>query len=246
MSRRWYFEATPSGKEQFITVKRHRSHRHHHHYHRHHDPDTYRVGRDEWSRMVERERCLVETSKGLADEACALRASLSSAQADAHHFSSVVIPQLQNQINVLSADNDALRQSVDNAGNTAAQRTWGEDRLWKTIERLEKERNCLERGRVEAEKERCGLEKDKSDLQAENADLRERIKCLSRQYEPGGSRRPSSDSPQDAEYWRGQCLYWKSKFEDTRRRHDDTCGVLEIRTEKMKAYEEILKRRRII
>lgn len=223
MSRRWYLETTPSGKQQFISIKRSRSHGHHHHHHRH-EHDTFKVGREEWNRLVERERCLDETNKSLVCEVSALKASLSTAQAEAHHLCHVVVPQLQGQINVLCADNDALRRSVDNAGQNSSRHCREEERLKQTIDKLEK---------------------DKDDLKKENADLREKVKCLSRQVEQGCGRR-LSDLLRDVDYWKDQCRYWKSKFEDMRQRHDDTCGILEIRTKKMRAYEEILKRRRII
>ncbi|KAM4060087.1 hypothetical protein HRG_002302 [Hirsutella rhossiliensis] len=234
MSRRWYFETAPSGKEQVISVKRTRSHRHHHRHHRHHDPDVYRVSRDEWDGLVERERCLAETNRSLADEANGLRASLAAAQAEAHNLSNVVVPQLQGQINALSADNEALRLSVDNVARQSCE----EERLRQIIDRLENDKCCLE-------KARCSLERENADLKTENASLRGRIRCPSRPMEPGCGRR-LPDLSRDAEYWKDQCRQWRSKFEDTRRRHDDTCGILEIRTQKMRAYEEILKRRRII
>ncbi|EQL00637.1 hypothetical protein G6O67_002776 [Ophiocordyceps sinensis] len=236
MSRRWYFETAPSGKEQIISVKR--SRRHHRHHHRHHDPDVYRVSRDEWNRLVERERCLAENNRSLTDEANALRTSLAAAQADAHHFSHVVVPQLQGQINALSADNEALRLSIDNAGNNTARQSCEEERLRQIIDKLENDQCCLE-------KARCGLERENADLKTENASLRGRIRCPLKPIDAACGRL-LPDLSRDAEYWKDQCRQWRSKFEDTRRRHDDTCGILEIRTQKMRAYEEILKRRRIL
>ena len=227
MSRRWYFETTPTGKEQFVSIKRSRSHhhrRHHHHHHHHPEHDTIRVGRDEWNRLAERERCLDEANKSLVAEVSALKASLSAAQAEAHHLCHVVVPQLQGQINVLLADNDALRRSLDNAGNSSSKHCHELDRLKGII---------------------AALEKEKCALAADNAGLKDKIKSLAKQLEQACGRRVS-DLLADIDYWKDQVRYWKCKFEDTRRRHDDTCGMLEIRTEKMRAYEEILRRRRII
>ncbi|KJZ80455.1 hypothetical protein HIM_00305 [Hirsutella minnesotensis 3608] len=241
MSRRWYFETSPSGKEQVIAVKRTHHHRHHRHHHRHHDPNVYKVSREEWNRLIEREQCLADTNRCLSDEVNTLRASLAAAQADAHNFSTVIVPQLQNQINVLAADNDALRRTIENAGDSTARRCREEERLCQIIDKLEKERNCLEKSRAEAEKARCCLEKENSTLRSEIADLRERLKCVTILPVNQGC-----DGQRDVEYWKEECRYWKAKFEDTRRRHDDTCGILEIRTEKMRAYEEILKRRRFL
>ena len=221
MSRRWYIETTPSGKQQFVSIKHSRSNGHHHHRHEH---DTCKVSREEWKRLVERERCLDETNKSLVCEVSALKASLSTAQAEAHHLCHIVVPQLQGQINVLCADNDALRRSIDNAGQNSSRYCREEERLKEMIDKLEKEKN---------------------DIKKEATDLREKVKCLARQVEQGCGRR-LSELLRDMAYWKDQCRYWKLKFEDSRQRHDDTCGMLEIRTEKMRAYEEILKRRRII
>ncbi|KAJ6439594.1 intermediate filament protein domain-containing protein [Purpureocillium lavendulum] len=235
MSRRWYFETTPAGKEQFVSIKRSRSHHHrhyhhkdplggHHHHHHHGDHDTYRVSRDEWNRLVERERCLEETNKSLVAEVAALKASLSAAQAEAHHLCHVVVPQLQGQVNVLAADNEALRRSLDSAGNSSAKHCHELDRLKQTI---------------------AALEKEKCTLADDNACLRDKVKSLARQLEQACGRRVA-DLLADVRYWKDQVHHWKCQFEETRRRHDDTCGMLEIRTEKMRAYEEILRRRRII
>ena len=221
MSRRWYVETTPSGTQQFVSIKRSRSHGHHH---RRHEHDTCKVSREEWKRLVERERCLDETNKSLVCEVSALKASLSTAQAEAHHLCHVVVPQLQGQINLLSADNDALRKTIDNAGQDSSRHCREEERLKQAIDKLEKE---------------------KADIKKENTDLQDRVKCLLKQVERGCGRR-FQDLLGDIDYWKDQCRYWKAKFDDTRQRHDDTCGMLEIRTEKMRAYEEILRRRRII
>lgn len=227
MSRRWYFETAPSVKGQVISVKRTRSHRHRHQHRRHHDPDVYRVSRGEWSHFVERERCLAESNRGLADEANGLRASLSAAQADVHHFSQVVVPQMQGQVNALSADNAALRLYLDKVVKQSCE----DERLRQIIYKLEKDKCCLER--------------EIAELKNAKASLRERVRCPSKPIDVGCDRRPP-DLSREAEYWKDQCSQWRSRFKETRRRHDDTCGLLEIRTQKMRAYEEILKRRRII
>ncbi|KAG5925805.1 hypothetical protein E4U42_003916 [Claviceps africana] len=245
MSRRFYIETSASGKNQFVSIKRSRSeghHHHHHHHHRHkkhhgdhHHPspqpqpqetysdaqDYYKVRVDDWNHIKERERFL-------AAEVGALKASLAAAQAEANNLSQVVVPQLQSQIGVLTTDNDALRKSLDNAGNNESKHCREEEKLQQTIEKLKK---------------------DEKELKDENVGLKDKVKNLQRQVEQGESGRRSRASDlllDEIEYWRNLYRHWKDKHDDTKRLHDDVCVTLEIRTEKMKAYEEILKRRRII
>lgn len=118
----------------------------------------------------------------------------------------------------------ARASPLDNAGNSSSKHCHELDRLKGII---------------------AALEKEKCALAADNAGLKDKIKSLAKQLEQACGRRVS-DLLADIDYWKDQVRYWKCKFEDTRRRHDDTCGMLEIRTEKMRAYEEILRRRRII
>lgn len=232
MSQRFYFETSSSGKQQFVSIKRSRSHGHHHKHHHHehhehrehHEHEYYKVKRDVWDRMKERERCLEDINKSLIAEVNALKSRLSTAEAEAHHLCHVVVPQLQNQVNVLSADNEALRRSLDNACQNECRHGRDEEALKQTIEKLEVE---------------------KKELKAENCSLKDKIKHLQRQVDAGCGRR-TSELIREIDYWKEQYRWWKSKFEDTKQRHDDVCVTLEIRTEKMRAYEEILKRRRII
>ncbi|RCI11904.1 hypothetical protein L249_4211 [Ophiocordyceps polyrhachis-furcata BCC 54312] len=236
MSRRWCFETTPSGREQIISVKRYRHHHHHHHQHRRpHQADD--KAKKEWDRLVDRERCLAEANKRLTDEVCALKTSLTNAQAEGQHLSQVVVVQLQNQMDGLAAENAALRQSVDCAAKRCPE-------LEEMAKRLQRERDCLEKSRIEADKAYALLER-------ENADLGQKIKCLSRRADAPPPPPPPCDDRlrpllRDAEYWKGKSQYWKDRYDDAARRLDDSCGILEIRTRKMRAYEEILRRRRFI
>ena len=231
MSRRFYLETTSSGKEQFVSIRRSRSHHHHHshhdhghhhhQHHRHHDRDYYKVGIDEWNRLKERERTLEETTKSLQDQVASLKKSLATAQADHHHLCHVVVPQLQNQVHVLSEDNEALRKSLDNACGNEDRHSREEERLKALVEKLERE---------------------KKELQDDNASPRDRLNCRL----PRGDSCDRRELLREIDYWRDQLRYWKSKHEDTEKKHDDVCITLDIRTQKMHAYEEILKRRRII
>lgn len=224
MSRRIYLETTASGKQQFVSIKRSRSHGHHHHHHHHVEHDYYKVSVEEWDSIKERERCLEDTNRSLAAQVSSLKASLTAVQGDAHHLRHVVVPQLQNQIKILGLDNEALRKSLDNASRNEGKHCRDAESLRQTIDKLERE---------------------KRDVKDENYSLKDKIKHL--QDEVGSScGRRASDLIQEVEYWRKECRYWRDMYEDTKRNHDDICITLDIRTEKMRAYEEILKRRRII
>lgn len=230
MSPRFWVETKPTGEKQFV-LKRSHSHGHRHHHHHDHGHEYFKVDhhghhkvtRDEWKSLLERERVLEESNIGLATENHSLKSNLAAAQADANRLSALV-PQLQTQISALYADNESLRRSIDNAGEHSA-------RHYREVERLEHKVDKLE--------------KEKKDVKDENADLRVRLRALSRQLDEGFNRRVD-DLVRDVDYWKAQCRSWKSKFDDLRHRHDVILTTLEARTEKMDAYEEILKRRRII
>ncbi|OAA41373.1 hypothetical protein NOR_05451 [Metarhizium rileyi] len=225
MSRRFYIETLTSGKQQFVSIKRSRSHSQRHHHHHHHvEHDYYKVGVEEWNAVKERERCLEEANRAFAVEVSALKAGLAASKEEAHHFGHVVVPQLQHQIQVLSADNEALRKSLGNASENEGRHHQEVEKLTQALGRLEKE---------------------KKELGHENCSLMDKMKHLQRQIESGCGRR-TSDLVREIDYWRNQCRYWKDKYEHIKRSHDDVCITLDIRTEKMRAYEEILKRRRLI
>ncbi|KAG6010891.1 hypothetical protein E4U21_002560 [Claviceps maximensis] len=283
MSRKFYIETSPTGKSQFVSIKRSRSqgnhhdhphqhcHKKHHVSHHHHHPsqetyfeaqEYYRVRVEDWNRIKERERCLEEKNTRLVADVSALKASLATAQAEADKLNQVVVPQLQTQITVLTADNEALRKSLENAGNNEGKHCREEEKLNHTIEKLDKEKKELKdengslKDRLKQAMEKLG--KEKKELRDENTGLKDKLKDLQRQMEQGvcgsrcsrsrsHSRSRSSDLLLDEiEHWRNLYRHWKDRHDDTKRLHDDVCATLEIRTEKMRAYEEILKRRRII
>ncbi|OAA70353.1 hypothetical protein ISF_02327 [Cordyceps fumosorosea ARSEF 2679] len=118
-------ETSASG-QQYVSIQRSRSgsrQTHHHHHlppsqpphHHHHHHEYVRVLRETWNRMLEREAVLDKTNKGLLCEVANLKKGLQAAQAEAHRLCSVVIPQLECQINNLSAENEALRRELQNA-----------------------------------------------------------------------------------------------------------------------------------
>jgi chromosome segregation ATPase len=238
MSRRFYIETSASGKQQFVKVKRSRSngHHHHRHHHEHHDHDYdhhhhrwhdhieyYTVSVEEWNLLKERERILDVNNQALIAENNTLRSSLSSAQSDVHRLEQVEIPALQAQINTLAADNDALRRSNDNAADLAARHHAEEEKLNCKIEKLQKQNR---------------------ESQDEVSELRVKVRSLTRQLEDSCGRR-IGDFPLIKEL-REEIQSWKCKFDDLHRDYKHILGILDTRTERMHAYEEILKRRHII
>ncbi|KAM5342971.1 hypothetical protein ACJ41O_013937 [Fusarium nematophilum] len=220
MSRRCYVETSPEGRPQFVTVKRSRSY--HHHNHRH-SCDYYRVSRDEWKTLVKQNELLDEANQAFATQNETLRSRLHSAEAETHRLCHVVIPQLQDQIVGLSADNECLRRSIDNASDSSARSHRDMDKI---------------RAKV------CRLEGENKTLREENGDLRFRLRELSKQIDQNLSRRVT-DLMKQVEYWTNQSCFWKKKYEELRERHIGLITVVESKTEKIEVYEDILKRRRV-
>ncbi|KAG9256410.1 uncharacterized protein F5Z01DRAFT_509387 [Emericellopsis atlantica] len=230
MSRRYYIETSSMGKQQFVKLKRSRSHHHHreHHHHRHYEldycPDYYKVSKEEWNTLKLRERSLEEQNCALADENKALRASLAASQAETQRLEQCVIPDLQAANAALLADNDSLRRSIDNAADHASKHAGEVAKLQCKVDKLERELK-------ESKEETC--------------DLRSRIRNLTRQLDGSCSRRVS-ELLKELSYWKHETRFWKDKWEDLNRRHHEMLDTLESRTERMESYEEILRRRRIV
>ncbi|CEJ91598.1 hypothetical protein VHEMI07300 [[Torrubiella] hemipterigena] len=227
MSRRITIETDASGKQQFVSIKRSRSdsHNHHHHHHHHDRPSEYvKLRREEWIRLVEAERTLQATNHRLVCEVNGLKESLTTARADLHQFGSVVVPKLECQIAALKAENEGLQKSVENA-------TCQLHASYKLVESLET--------KIEH------LEKDSKTLKCQNDDLKHRVKELSRQLSESCSRRVS-DLAREVEHWKERMCYWKNQYDDLYQRYNEMCHTLRLRTEKMLAYEEILRRHHYI
>lgn len=242
MSRRCYIEAGGLGRQQFVSLKRSRSYGHHHHKHLHHldhlwdhhhhhpydEVKYYKVGVDEWNTLKERERVLDENNKTLVAENKSLRSSLSASQAEAHRLEHVVLVQVQSQLSVVYDDNQGLRKSLDKAAESVAKHHAEAERLQDKNEKMEK---------------------DLKDARDEISDLKSKIRHLTKDIDDRVCRicRGVTEIRKDVDYWRGQSRdHWKAKWEDLKRRHDQLIELLDSRTERMKAYEEILKRRSII
>lgn len=179
---------------------------------------------EEWNILKERERVLDEQNRSLVGENKTLSASLSAAQAEIHRLENCVIAELQTQNNTLYADNQSLRRSIDNATEQAA-------------------KQCAEIEKLQCKVDK--LEKENKETKDENCDLRSRIRSLSRQLDQSCNRR-LSDLGRELEHWKNEARCWKLRFEGVDRRLCEALDMLEMRTERMKSYEEILKRRGII
>ncbi|KAG7114110.1 hypothetical protein HYQ44_008812 [Verticillium longisporum] len=127
MSRRYYIETSPSGRPQFVTLKRSRSH-HHHHHHRPIEHDNCFVSREDWKALVERERCLRDANDVLTHDNYTLKCTLQATDGELRRYQAWV-PQLQDRIQCLAADNAALKRSLDSAGGHS-------EKHYREIERL--------------------------------------------------------------------------------------------------------------
>ncbi|KAH7320962.1 hypothetical protein B0I35DRAFT_428236 [Stachybotrys elegans] len=220
MAKKYVIETTATGRKQWAALKR--SHSHHHHLTGHHE--YYRVTQEEWNAMVERERELQKSNKGLENENDTLKAALLTSQADIHRLNNHVVPRLQDQVASLFAENQSLRRSIDNVGDRNYKHHREVDRLNLKIEKLETE-NKLTRD--------------------ENEDLRVRIKALSKQLDQGFNRR-INELIQELDHWKEHFRHIKERYDYLKQQHEKLLDALEARTRKMEAYEDILKRRGII
>ncbi|KAM0455842.1 hypothetical protein ACHAPV_002934 [Trichoderma viride] len=211
MTKRWFVETSPEGRQQFVSVKRSRSY--HGHQDRVREIDYVKVSLDEWNSLVEKERKLEEINKSVVDENNRLK---TTSQADAKRLAVVVVPSLEKQIASLSIENEALRRSIDKTGDSSSKHHREEDRL-----------------RYKAAK----FEADNLALREENAALREKNRSLSRQIDQSFSRRVS-ELVAEADTWKHHFKYWQSRYNQLLKRYNDVYDLMETRTKKMKAYEE--------
>ncbi|KAG5925067.1 hypothetical protein E4U61_003757 [Claviceps capensis] len=277
MSPSFYIETSTSGKTKFVSIKRsrtpngHQHHHHHrhgklqHHHHHHHlpkqppqepcpDPQDYcKVRIDDYNSLKERERTLQESQTRLLADIEFLQTSLSTAQAEAHNLSQVLVPQLQNQLGILTTDNDALRKSLDKASSN-------EEKHCRQTEKLKQKMEKLKNEKKERREENKGLREKLAQAQA-HRQRQGGEGCGSRRSGTGtgtgtgtgsgsgtgsgtGSRSGMSELLREIEYWKGLYRHWKDRYEDVKRRYEDVCRTLDVRTEKVRVYEEILSKRR--
>ncbi|PTB63870.1 hypothetical protein BBK36DRAFT_1143575 [Trichoderma citrinoviride] len=223
MAKRWFVETTPEGRQQFVSIKRSRSYGGHHN--RVREIDYIKVSLDEWNALVDKERKLEELNKSVVDEVNRLKSTAATAQAEAKRLTVVVVPGLEKQIGVLTIENEALRRSIDKTiGDSSSKHLREEERLRFKITKLEA---------------------DNLELREENAGLREKNRSLSRQLEQSFSRRVS-ELLGDVEFWKHQYKHWRSRYDELLKRYNDIFDLMETRTRKMKAYEDILRRNDMI
>jgi hypothetical protein len=108
MTKRWFVETTPEGRQQFVAIKRSRSYAGRQD--RVREIDYVKVSLDEWNSLVEKERKLEEINKTVVDENSRLKTTY---QAEAKRLAVVVVPSLERQIASLSIENEALRRSIE-------------------------------------------------------------------------------------------------------------------------------------
>ncbi|KAK1239496.1 hypothetical protein MKX07_008984 [Trichoderma sp. CBMAI-0711] len=226
MAKRWFVETTPEGRQQFVSIKRSRSYGGHHN--RVREIDYIKVSLEEWNALVDKERKLEELNKSVVDEVNRLKATASTAQAEAKRLTVVVVPGLEKQIGVLTIENEALRRSIE--------KTVGDNSSSSKHHHREEERLRFKITKLEA---------DNLELREENAGLREKNRSLSRTLEQSFSRRVS-ELLGDVEFWKHQYKHWRSRYEELLKRYNDIFDLMETRTRKMKAYEDILRRNDMI
>lgn len=211
MTKRWFLETTPEGRQQFVSIKRSRSYAGRHD--RVREIDYVKVSLDEWNSLVEKERKLEEINKSVVDENNRLK---TTSQAEAKRLALVVVPSLEKQIASLSIENEALRRSIDKTGDSSSKHHREEERLRYKVAKFEA---------------------DNLALREENAALRQKNRSLSRQIDQSFSRRVS-ELVAEAETWKYHYRHWRSRYEELLKRYNDIYDLMETRTKKMKGYEE--------
>lgn len=127
MTKRWFVETTPEGRQQFVSVKRSRSYTGRHD--RVHEIDYVKVSLAEWNSLVEKERKLEEINKSVVDEDNRLKTS--------------TIPSLERQIASLSIENESLRRSIDKTGDSSSKHHREEERLRYKVAKVEADNLAL-------------------------------------------------------------------------------------------------------
>lgn len=176
---------------------------------------------EQWEAHMERERVLEEANRQLTSDNHTACADLAAAQAEVRRLTENVIPELRSSNDVLYADNQALRASLDKAAEQASKHH-GE------VERLERKIDSFER--------------ENRELSDANDQLRSSVCSLMRQLDRRGGcscGRPVPEAALDARYWR-------NRWDDLDKIYHDLLERFKWRTKRMEAYEDILRMRGII
>lgn len=116
----FFVETKPSGKRQWV-LKRSNSDPHHHHHCHHHFHDDVYLSRDELDNMKERERNVRQEIKRLKAENRALSANWQAAHYEQRQLQNIV-PQLEEHIRRLVAENQQLKRSINSDHSNASER----------------------------------------------------------------------------------------------------------------------------
>lgn len=215
MSRQYVVETLPSGRQQFVALKRSRSHHHHHDHHGHHGHhhrDCANVTVEEWENLVERERNLREVNDSLSRENSTLKTNLYNGDAELRRLQALV-PHLQRENNALRSDNESLRRSLDAATDHSSGHHHEVEKLKKKVRRLEKE----------------------------NEGLLARIRDLTRQCQDAVSDR-IVELREAAAAWRRKFDDAEDRLIRVRRENYDQAAIIAEQGERLTVYERILRR----
>jgi chromosome segregation ATPase len=201
MAPRYMVETLPSGRRQFVLKRSHSHHAHghhhhlphlhfphsdhdneHHHHHKH--KDYFKIPKEQYNSMIERERMLEDSNITLVSENVSLKSNLSAAEAERARLAALVA-QLQRQVTVLCADNESLQRTVDQAGAHSSHHHRDLEKLQARVDKLDK---------------------DKKTLKEENADLKHRNKCLSEQLDEQRARGGEA-------YWKDLYWSFRSRYD---------------------------------
>merc|ERR1712000_348413 len=227
MSPKFWVEAQSSGKPHFVKIKRSRSHHHHHDRHHHHHGHRHHKRRhSHWDEeycppqyyTVSREEwdVLKERERLLNENNKVLAEENKCLRGDLAAAQDEVQRLTQCVVPEIQARNDALY--AENAGLRRS---------------LDKAADDAAKHHIELDRLQCRidkLERDCKKFEGDNCDLRSRVKSLTRQLDDRCNRR-IEDLMREVKYWRNKFL--------------DLEEVLDLRTQRMKAYEDIMRCRGI-
>jgi chromosome segregation ATPase len=213
MSTKYYVETLPSGKQQFVALKRSHSHHHHDRHHNHHRRhELANVTQDEWDNLVERERNLREANDQLGRENLILKTNFQNADAEVRRLNNW-IPHLQSQVNNLVAENQSLRRSIDSASDHSVEHH-------RQVEKL-KSKNAK--------------------LKDENETLRERIRDLTRRGTEFASDK-IAELTEAVNAWRHNFNALEDRYLRLRTQNEEQAALINSQHEKITVYTRILRR----
>lgn len=222
MSRKFYVETNSSGKPHFVKLKRSRSHHHHHHHddHHHHEHRHHTRRHSHW----EEDYCRPEYYKVSREEWNVLK--------ERERLLDENNKALLEENKCLRGNMAAVQEEVTRLQHCVVPELQARnDSLFAENASLRKSIDTAaghaSKHHIELDRLQCKVDS----VEKENCDLRTRIRNLTRQLDSSRDRRVQ-------ELYK-EVRYWKDKFADIQE-------VLDLRTRRMEAYEDILRRRGII